>query len=163
MENASNDIMRHNRPETGSAQAGASGPTTTSTPPAARKPPEGATEEAKAGTDRTSDPERASGAETATKRKLVDPIAAAEESLRQKEAKLAEKRNSLTQRKRKARNSQLYVWGAMVEAAYLQGSDADRETVHSWAGKYLTEKRHLERSDFGLFRLDKERENTKGK
>ena len=95
-------------------------------------------------------------------KKRVNPLELAEQKIRQKEAKLAESKNRLADRKRKARNGQLYVWGAMVEAAYSRGSEADRTTIRAWADEYLTEKRHRERSDFGIFRLDKERENAPG-
>lgn len=95
-------------------------------------------------------------------KKRVNPLELAEQKIRQKEARLAESKNRLADRKRKARNGQLYVWGAMVEAAYSRGSEGDRTTIRAWADEYLTEKRHRERSDFGIFRLDKERESTPG-
>ncbi len=94
-------------------------------------------------------------------RKRIDPIAAAEAKLKQKEAKLAESRNLLQQRKRKVRNGQLYVWGAMVESAYRYGDDEQRKLLRGLAETYLTDERHRERSGFGFTRVDSEREESK--
>lgn len=163
MDNAANNgNAEHRRPESTSAPVEANKPATTPAQPTAQGPQGSAPEQAARVAGRDDTPKHATGAETATEGKRIDPLAVAEAKLKQKEARLAEKRNSLTQRKRKARNGQLYVWGAMVEAAYAKGSDADRRTVRAWAKEYLTEARHVERSDFGLFRLDKEREKAQG-
>lgn len=163
MENVtSNSNTEHKRPEQGSAQADATRPATTPAQTAAQKPPEKAPEHAARVSGRDDAQEGVTGAETVTEGKRIDPLAVAEAKLKQKEARLAEKRNSLNQLKRKARDGQLFVWGAMVEAAYAKGSDADRVTIRAWAKKYLTEARHAERSDFGIFRLDKEREKAQG-
>lgn len=96
--------------------------------------------------------------ETPAMVKRVDPLALAEAKLRQKEARLAESRNLLSQRKRKFRNSQLYVWGAMAESAYRHG---DIDQLKKLAETYLTDERHRERSGFGFGRLDVEREERK--
>lgn len=163
MENeANNGNTEHKRPENASAQTEATKPATTPAQATAQKGPERAPEQSAKATEQTSAPRQSTGAEKATEGKRIDPLAVAEAKLKQKEARLAEKRNNLTQRKRKARNGQLYVWGAMVEAAFLKGNDADRRTVRTWAKEYLTEARHVERSEYGLFRLDKEREKAQG-
>lgn len=161
MENSMhNGNTQYTRPETASAQA-ESRPATTPAQTAAQKPPERAPEQVKEETGQTSAPKQATGAETAGERKRIDPIALAEEKLKQKEAKLAEKRNLLTQRKRKMRNGQLYVWGAMVESAYRHGDAGQRATLRKLAATYLTDERHRERSGFGFSRIDDERTESK--
>ena len=102
------------------------------------------------------EPEKEVDVKAAKERKRVDPIALAEAKLKQKEAKLAESRNLLTQRKRKVRNSQLYVWGAMVESAYRQGDTQQRASLRKLAETYLIDERHRERSGFGFSRIDEE-------
>lgn len=105
--------------------------------------------------------ESPANAEPPERPKRVDPLALAEAKLKQKEARLAESRNLLSQRKRKYRNSQLYVWGAMVESAYRHGDIEQRTLLKKLAETYLTDERHRERSGFGFGRLDVEREERK--
>ena len=110
--------------------------------------------------------ERAKGNRGMKAENAMSSAARRRERIRQLEARLERERSRESDASRKERNGQLFVWGAMVEGAYRDGNEQDRELIRKWATRYLTDKRHLQRCKFGFTRVEEEKatsETTQGK
>jgi len=84
------------------------------------------------------------------------------ERIRELKARLQREQSRFTSQTRKERNRQLYVFGAMVEVAYRDGTDEQRRTVMEWIEAFLTEDVHRKRARAGVERIDAERSRKDG-
>ena len=91
---------------------------------------------------------------------LLSPSAKRRERIRQLEARLERERSRENAATRKERNSQLFVWGAMVEGVYRNGTDYERQQVRQWVQKHLSDNRHRQRAEFGFARIDEEKADS---
>jgi hypothetical protein len=79
------------------------------------------------------------------------------EAILKLQARLEREINRDNEITRKERNSQLFVWGAMVESVYRNGDERQRILIQEWAAKHLTEERHRHRAKLGFERIEDEK------
>lgn len=90
------------------------------------------------------------------KASFVDPAKKRREKIKKMEAQLQREIARDNAATRKERDGQLFVWGAMVEGLYRDGTAQEREQLRQWARQRLTDQRHLKRAENGFARIEDE-------